>query len=210
MRHTYGRVEVIAGPMFSGKTEELIRRLRRAVIARQKVQVFKPRLDNRYHADHVASHDGGRFAAIPVTHSQEIVEHLEPDTTVVGIDEAQFFDEDLPRLVQHLAAQGIRVILSGLDMDFRGEPFGIMPILLAQADRVDKLTAICMTCGGPATRSQRLIDGRPAHYEDPVIQVGAHEIYEPRCRQHHEVPGHPSRTARPRANHHRPPSSPTK
>ncbi len=192
MRHTHGLVEVIAGPMFSGKTEELIRRLRRAVIARQKVQVFKPRLDDRYSATHVASHNGDQFAALPVASAQELAAHLDPDTTVVGIDEAQFFDADLIPLVQRLAYRGVRVILSGLDMDFRGEPFGIMPTLLAQADRVDKLTAICMVCGNPATRSQRLIDGRPAHYDDPVVLVGAAEMYEPRCRAHHQVPGHPA------------------
>jgi len=192
MRHTYGLVEVIAGPMFSGKTEELIRRLRRAVIARQKVQVFKPHVDNRYSTTHVASHSGDQFEAQPVTSADDLVVHLQDDTTVVGIDEAQFFGPDLIPLVQRLAQRGIRVILSGLDMDFRGEPFGIMPVLLAQADRVDKLTAICMVCGGPATRSQRLLNGQPAHYADPVVRVGAAEMYEPRCRAHHQVPGHPA------------------
>ncbi|NPA31439.1 MAG: thymidine kinase [Chloroflexi bacterium] len=192
MRHTHGLVEVIAGPMFSGKTEELIRRLRRAVIARQKVQVFKPRLDDRYSVDHVASHNGEQFEAQPVASAEELAAHVQPDTTVVGIDEAQFFDAALIPLVQGLAQRGVRVILSGLDMDFRGEPFGIMPALLAQADRVDKLTAICMVCGNPATRSQRLIDGRPAHYDEPVVMVGAAEMYEPRCRAHHQVPGHPA------------------
>ncbi len=192
MRHRHGLVEVIAGPMFSGKTEELIRRLRRAVIARQKVQVFKPALDDRYSATHVASHDGDQFQAEPVASVDDLAARIAPDTTVVGIDEAQFFDAGLLTLVQRLAQRGVRVILSGLDMDFRGEPFGIMPELLAQADRVDKLTAICMVCGNPATRSQRLINGRPAHYDDPVVLVGAAEIYEPRCRVHHEVPGHPA------------------
>ncbi len=192
MRHSHGLVEVITGPMFSGKTEELIRRLRRAVIARQKVQVFKPRLDQRYSARHVVSHNGDQFHALPVAGARELEAHLEPDTTVVGIDEAQFFDADLLPLVQRLAHRGVRVILAGLDMDFRGEPFGIMPQLLAQADRVDKLTAICMVCGREATRSQRLIDGQPAHYNDPIVVVGAAEMYEPRCRVHHEVPGHPA------------------
>lgn len=192
MRHRHGLVEVIAGPMFSGKTEELIRRLRRAVIARQKVQVFKPALDDRYSATHVASHDGDQFQAEPVASVDDLAARIAPDTTVVGIDEAQFFDAGLLTLVQRLAQRGVRVILSGLDMDFRGEPFGIMPELLAQADRVDKLTAICMVCGNPATRSQRLINDRPAHYDDPVVLVGAAEIYEPRCRVHHDVPGHPA------------------
>ncbi|HEY58752.1 MAG TPA: thymidine kinase [Anaerolineae bacterium] len=188
MRHAQGSVEVITGPMFSGKTEEFIRRLRRAVIARQKVQVFKPSIDVRYSEDKVTSHAGGEFHAIPITRIGDLWQHLQEDTTVVGIDEAQFFDEEILTLVQQLADRGIRVIVAGLDMDFRGEPFGPMPQLLAQADRVDKLQAICMVCGLPATRTQRLVNGQPAFYEDPVVIVGASEMYEPRCREHHEVP----------------------
>ncbi len=188
MRHVHGSVEVITGPMFSGKTEEFIRRLRRAVIARQKVQVFKPAIDIRYAEDKVTSHAGDEFHAIPIAQVDEVWQHLEDDTTVVGFDEAQFFDQTILEVVQRLADQGIRVIVAGLDMDFRGEPFGPMPYLLAQADRVDKLQAICMVCGEPATRTQRLVNGQPARYDDPVVIVGAAELYEPRCRRHHQVP----------------------
>ncbi len=193
MRHLQGVVEVITGPMFSGKTEELIRRLRRAVIAQQKVQVFKPALDKRYAETAVASHTGSAFEAVPLQHIDDIWQHLHPETTVVGLDEAQFFSPEVTQVVQRLADRGIRVIVAGLDMDFRGEPFGPMPALLAQADRVDKLQAICVKCGFPATRSQRLINGKPARYDDPVIIVGASEMYEARCREHHEVPGRPER-----------------
>ncbi len=188
MRHQHGSVEVITGPMFSGKTEEFIRRLRRAVIARQKVQVFKPSIDVRYGEDKVTSHAGDEFHATPIAQINDLWQHLAEDTTVVGIDEAQFFDEHILTIVQQLADRGIRVIVAGLDMDFRGEPFGPMPQLLAQADRVDKLQAICMVCGRPATRTQRLVNGQPARYDDPVVIVGAAELYEPRCREHHIVP----------------------
>ena len=188
----HGRVEVIAGPMFSGKTEELIRRLRRAVIAKKKVQVFKPKIDNRYATHAVASHAGTAFDAIPLDHIEEIWQHLSPDVEVVGIDEAQFFSPRIIPLVQRLADErDIRVIVAGLDMDFRGEPFGPMPGLLAQADEVTKVKAICMVCGEEATRTQRLIDDQPAAYGEPVVVVGARELYEARCREHHEVPGRP-------------------
>jgi len=188
MIHHSGRVEIVCGSMFSGKTEELIRRLRRAQIARQKVQVFKPALDDRYDHRQVVSHNGQGFDALPVGTAEDILRLLEPDTTVVGIDEAQFFDDTLPDVVDALAARGIRVILAGLDMDFRGEPFGPMPILMARAEEVTKLHAICVVCGEAASRTQRLVDGRPAHYHDPVIMVGAAEAYEARCREHHIVP----------------------
>ncbi len=188
MKHHTGSVEVICGSMFSGKTEELIRRLRRAVIARQNVQVFKPAIDIRYSEEKVASHAGMVFEAIPVSRSAEIMERLHPETTVVGVDEAQFFDGDIVTIVQQLANKGIRVIVAGLDQDFRGEPFGSMPLLLALAENVDKLQAICVVCGEPGTRTQRLVNGQPAHYHDPVVIVGAAEMYEARCRQHHEVP----------------------
>ncbi len=188
MDHLSGGVEVITGPMFSGKSDELIRRLRRARIARQKIRVFKPSIDTRYAEGKVTSHAGTEFEATPVDRASAILELVEPDTTVVGIDEAQFFDADILRVVQELAGRGVRVIVAGLDTDFRGEPFGAMPILMAQAERVDKLYAICMVCGDAATRTQRLINGRPAHYEDPVVVVGASELYEARCRRHHQVP----------------------
>ncbi len=188
MRHTHGLVEVICGSMFSGKTEELIRRLVRAVIARQRVQVFKPAIDVRYALEKVTSHTGATFDAIPVQQAADILTHLHPETTVVGIDEAQFLDVAVVEVVRQLAERGIRVIIAGLDLDFRGEPFGPMPILMAQAERVDKLHAICMVCGEEASRTQRLVNGKPARYDDPVVIVGASEMYEARCRRHHEVP----------------------
>lgn len=188
MKHQDGFVEVICGSMFSGKTEELIRRLKRATIARQKVQVFKPLIDIRYDAEKVTSHAGIVYDALPVKDSREVLVNLAPETTVVGIDEAQFFDEGIVELVNQLAEKGIRVIVAGLELDFRGEPFGSMPRLLALAEKVDKLQAICMVCGEPAFRTQRLVDGRPAKFNDPVVIVGAAEMYEARCRKHHEVP----------------------
>jgi thymidine kinase len=192
MYHRYdgGWIELICGSMFSGKTEELIRRLVRAEIARQTVQVFKPALDNRYKVNKVSSHSGKYYEATVVENAEQIAALLSPDTGVVAIDEVQFFDWTIAELCERLANEGRRVILAGLDMDFRGEPFGPMPLLMAQAEQVDKLQAICMVCGAPASRTQRLIDGRPANYDDPIIMVGASEVYEARCRQHHEVPGH--------------------
>jgi thymidine kinase len=183
-----GSIEVICGSMFSGKTEELIRRIRRANIARRRVQVFKPPIDNRYSSEEVASHDGLRSRAEIVATSEEIAELLRDDTEVVAIDEAQFFDAGIVELCERFAAAGKRVIVAGLDQDFRGEPFGPMPALMAKAEAVDKLHAICVVCGTAASRTQRLINGRPAAYSDPVIMVGAHERYEARCRHHHEVP----------------------
>ncbi|HSQ27653.1 MAG TPA: thymidine kinase [Anaerolineales bacterium] len=188
MVHHTGSIEVITGSMFCGKTDELIRRLRRATIARQKVQVFKPKIDNRYNAEKVTSHAGSEYDAIPVESSKQILDLLGPNTTVVGIDEAQFFDEPIIEIVQTLADQGVRVIVAGLDTDFRAEPFGQMPILMAKAESVDKLHAICMICGEAASRTQRLVNGKPAHYDDPVVIVGASEMYEARCRKHHQVP----------------------
>lgn len=188
MKHHVGSIEVVCGSMFSGKTEELIRRLRRATIARQKVQVFKPAIDIRYSVEQVTSHAGMAFDAIPVRRAEDIPALLELDTTVVGLDETQFFDPEIVPLVRKLADKGIRVIVAGLDQDFRGEPFGCMPTLLALAEKVDKLQAICVVCGEMATRTQRLVNGRPARYDDPVVIVGASELYEARCRTHHEVP----------------------
>lgn len=187
MRQTSGSVEVITGSMFSGKTDELIRRLRRARIAKQAVQVFKPRLDTRYGLGKLTSHAGSEFEATPVESARSILDRLVVDTTVIAVDEAQFFAQDVIQVIQELAERGLRVIVAGLDTDFRGEPFGPMPALMAEAERVDKLQAICMVCGEPASRTQRLIDGRPARYHDPVVVVGASELYEARCRAHHEV-----------------------
>jgi thymidine kinase len=188
MRHTHGSIEVVCGSMFSGKTDELIRRLVRATIARQKVQVFKPAIDIRYAVEKVASHAGSTFDAIPVEKAADIRSRLDANTTVVGIDEAQFFDAEVVQVAQELAHRGVRVLVAGLDTDFRGEPFGSMPILMSVAEHVSKLHAICMTCGDEASRTQRLVNGKPARYDDPVVIVGAAELYEARCRRHHEVP----------------------
>ncbi len=186
-KHTRGRVEVICGSMFSGKTEELIRRLRRARIAKQKVQVFKPVIDDRYHGERVTSHNGLAFEAQPVQWAHDIIAQLAPDTTVVAIDEVQFFETAVVEICDILANQGKRVICAGLDMDFRGEPFGPMPDLIARAEMIDKLHAICVVCGEEASRTQRLIDGRPAACDDPIVLVGAAEVYEARCRRCHQV-----------------------
>lgn len=189
MRHLNGTIEVITGSMFSGKTDELIRRLRRAKIARQEVLVVKPRIDTRSGSDKVASHAGSEFEASPIESPADIKRLISDDITVLAVDEAQFFDDTICGIVQELADGGLRVIVAGLDTDFRAEPFGPMPELMALAERVDKLHAICMVCGGLASRTQRLIDGQPARYDEPVVVVGASELYEARCREHHEVAG---------------------
>jgi thymidine kinase len=181
-----GWIEVIAGPMFSGKSEELIRRVTRATIARQPVQVFKPTIDDRYHRVAVASHAGRTLEAEAVADVAALRAALADTARVIAIDEAQFFDATLVPLVIELADRDRRVLVAGLDLDFRGEPFGPMPALLACAEVVEKLTAICR-CGKAATRTQRLIGGEPAHEDDPVILVGAAESYEPRCRACHVV-----------------------
>ena len=186
-KHTRGRIELICGSMFSGKTEELIRRLRRAKIARQQVQVFKPVIDDRYHVERVMSHNGLDYEARPVASAEEILAAIDPATTVVAIDEVQFFDPAVVAICESLAEQGKRVICAGLDTDFRGVPFGPIPDLLARAEQVDKLHAICVVCGEEASRTQRLIEGRPAAFDDPVVLVGAAEVYEARCRQCHQV-----------------------
>jgi thymidine kinase len=188
-----GWIEVICGSMFSGKSEELIRRVKRAEIARLRVQVFKPLMDTRYGQDRVSSHSGIHTMAQAVARAKDILRETSPDTDVVAIDEVQFFDWEITIVCDELAARDKRVIVAGLDMDFRGEPFGPMPLLMARAEEVEKLHAICMVCGAPATRTQRLINGEPAAYEDPVILVGASESYQARCRKHHEVP-HGERT----------------
>lgn len=179
-------MEAVVGPMFSGKSEELIRRVTRALIAKHQVQVFKPALDDRYHAVEVASHAGRTLEAVAVSGVEEIQSRLRDDTRVVAIDEAQFFPDALVELTDRWADEGRRVLIAGLDLDFRGEPFGPMPELLSRAEVVEKLTAIC-SCGRAATRTQRLIQGQPAHFDDPIILVGAAESYEPRCRACHVV-----------------------
>ena len=188
IRTSGGWIELICGSMFSGKTEELIRRVRRAKIARQMVQVFKPAMDTRYTMEAVTSHNGLGVDAVPVQSVAEIEKQIRPETTVVAIDEVQFFGWEVTELCQKLADRGVRVIAAGLDMDFRGEPFGPMPVLMAQAESVEKLQAICVVCGNPASRTQRLINGQPAAYDDPVILVGGSESYEARCRKCHQVP----------------------
>lgn len=185
---TGGWIEVIAGVMFSGKSEELIRRVRRAMIAKKRVQVFKSHLDDRYAGRHaVGSHDGRTVEAIPVDSAAQIAQRLDPMVQVVAVDEVQFLDSGIIALANDLAVRGRRVILAGTDTDFRGEPFGPMPQLMCVAEVVDKLHAICVLCGAPASRNQRLIDGKPAPYESPVVMVGASEAYEARCRACHSV-----------------------
>ena len=180
---TGGWIEVIAGVVFSGKSEELIRRVRRAIIARKRVQVFKSHLDARYAGIYsVSSHDGRTVEAIPADNASQIAVKIDPMANVIAIDEAQFLDDGIIPLVTSLAGRGRRVIIAGTDTDFRGEPFGSMPALMAIAEVVDKLHAICVLCGGPASRNQRLISGKPAPYDSPTIMVGSTESYEARCR----------------------------
>ena len=184
-----GWIEVICGVMFSGKSEELIRRVRRAIIARKRVQVFKSHLDERYAGLYsVSSHDGRTVEAIPIDSAAAIAGRIDPTAHVIAIDEAQFLDAGIVALATSLAARGRRVILAGTDTDFRGEPFGPMPQLMAVAELVDKLHAICVICGGPASRNQRLIEGRPARYDSPTIMVGASDSYQARCRHCHSCP----------------------
>ena len=184
-----GWIEVISGVMFSGKSEELIRRVRRAIIARRRVQVFKSHFDTRYGSLYsVSSHDGREIEAAPVDSAAEIFRLVRPDTELAAIDEAQFLDPEIVTVASALAARGVRVLIAGTDTDFRGEPFGSMGDLMAVAENVDKLQAICVICGDLATRNQRLVDGRPARYDSPLILIGGQESYEARCRRCHRVP----------------------
>ncbi|AZV91044.1 thymidine kinase [Bacillus amyloliquefaciens] len=182
-----GWLELICGSMFSGKSEELIRRVKRATYAKQEVKVFKPAIDNRYSEEAVVSHNGTSMTSHVISSSAEIWDHISESTDVIAVDEVQFFGESIIDDLSMLADKGYRVIAAGLDMDFRGEPFGVVPDLMAVAESVTKLQAVCSVCGSPASRTQRLIDGKPASYDDPVILVGASESYEARCRHHHEV-----------------------
>ena len=184
-----GWIEVITGSMYAGKTEELLRRIKRIEFAKKTIIVFKPQIDNRYSNDEVVSHNNGHTKSINVNNSQEIYQYIKKLPYAVAIDEVQFFDEGIVDVCEHLADSGVRVIVAGLDRNFRGEPFGVMPNLLSRAEYVTKLNAICQVCGAPATRTQRLINGRPAHYDDPIILVGAKEQYEARCRHCHVVLG---------------------
>ncbi len=184
---------MITGCMFAGKTEELIRLIRRSMHARRKVQVFKSALDTRCETTIIRTHDGTGLEAQSIAGSKDLAQNLHPDTEVVGIEEVQFFDAGIVDLCNLLADDGRTVIAAGLDQDFRGEPFGIMPRLLALADNVVKLHAICQVCGAEASRTQRLIDGKPAAWDDPIILIGASERYEARCRYCHQVRGAPRR-----------------
>ena len=169
-----GWIEVICGCMFAGKTEELIRRINVLSYARKNILVFKPKIDDRYSTTEIASHAGSKVPCIVISEAKEILNHVNYDTDVVDICE-------------YLADSGLRVMVAGLDKDFRGEPFGVLPDLLTRAEFVTKLTAVCAKCGAPATRTQRIINGKPASFNDPIVLVGAKEAYEPRCRHCHEI-----------------------
>lgn len=186
-----GWLEVITGPMFAGKSEELIRRVKTLSYTKMKIIAFKPAIDDRYDKTAIASHDGAKYEAYAIKNAHSILELVKEDTQVVAIDEIQFFDMSIVKICEELADRGIRVIAAGLDLDFKGEPFGPMPELLARAEFVTKLSAVCTVCGCAATRTQRLIDGKPADYNDPIIKVGAKEDYEARCRKHHIIPNKP-------------------
>lgn len=188
-----GWVEVIAGCMFAGKTEELIRRIKVLEFAKKKVMVFKPAIDNRYSDTMVVSHAGSKVDSIVVDCAEKILDYVDSSIDVVAIDEVQFFDENIIEVCDILAKEGKRVMVAGLDTDFRGEPFGMMAILITEAEFVTKLTAVCNKCGAPATRTQRLVKGEPAKWDDPLVQVGASEAYEARCRHCHEVVNKPSK-----------------
>lgn len=193
MYHQYnpGYLEVITGCMFAGKTEELIRRIHTLQFAKRKVVVFKPALDTRYSEDKIVSHNGKSIPSFAINKALEIYDYIDDQTDVVAIDEVQFFDEDILLVCEDLALKGLRVMVAGLDMNFKGESFGVIPTLLTQAEFVTKLTAVCTVCGSPATRTQRLVNGKAASYYDPVILLGASESYEARCRHHHEVKDKP-------------------
>ena len=189
-RYKDGWVEVISGCMFAGKTEELIRRIKVLEFAKKEIIVFKPTIDNRYSDTKVVSHAGSSVESHVISDPKQILEMVKPSTAVIAIDEVQFFDDSVCEVCNTLAKMGKRVMCAGLDTDFRGEPFGPMPKLITQAEFVTKLTAVCNVCGAPATRTQRMIDGRPANYDDPIVLVGASESYEARCRHCHEVLRH--------------------
>ena len=188
VRSSDGWIEIICGSMFAGKTEELIRRITRIKLAKRDVLVFKPVIDDRYSVSEVVSHSQRKVKSIAVNDSSEIMAHIEKLPYAVAIDEAQFFDKNIVNVAENLANLGVRVIVAGLDLDFRGEPFGVMPEFLARAEYITKLQAICQICGEPATRTQRIIDGQPAFYDEEIVLVSAQEKYEARCRKCHQVP----------------------
>ena len=184
----FGWIECICGSMFSGKSEELLRRIKRGVIAKQKVLLFKPSIDNRYDENRVSTHNGNSYDSISIEKSSDILNFVK-DTNydIIGIDEIQFFDNDIVKIINKLADDGIRVIVAGLDMDFKAEPFHPMPEIMAISEMVTKLHAVGNKCGKEASRSQRLINGKPAKYDDPIVVIGASESYEARCRHCHEI-----------------------
>lgn len=182
-----GWIEVVTGPMFAGKSEELIRRIRRLEYAKMHVLVFKPIVDNRYSIDEVVSHAKNHVKSIVISKSNEILRHIKMDTDAVVVDEVQFLDREIIDICDLLANRGVRVIVGGLDTDFRGEAFPIVAELMSKAEYVTKLSAICVKCGAPATKTQRIVDGVPASYDDPIVVVGANEQYEPRCRHCHQI-----------------------
>lgn len=186
-----GWIETISGCMFAGKTEELIRRIKVLEFAKKEIMVFKPVIDNRYSESKVVSHAGSSVESFIISDALEILDMIKPTTQVVAIDEVQFFDDNVCDVCNELADRGIRVMAAGLDTNFKGEPFGPMPQLMTEAEFVTKLAAVCNKCGAPATRTQRIVNGKPASYNDPIILVGAAESYEARCRHCHEVPDKP-------------------
>lgn len=186
-RTQIGRLEVITGCMFAGKTEALIQRVKEYTAKKKKIVVFKPEIDNRYSVRQVVSHVGTSIESIVIKKAKEILNYIQEDTEVVAIDEVQFMDETIIPICDQLVCQGVVVIVAGLDTDFKAEPFKVMSTLLSQAESVMKLTAICAVCGAPATRTQRLVKGISAQYDDPIVMVGAKESYEARCRCCHEV-----------------------
>ncbi len=181
-RSIKGRLEVISGSMFSGKSEELIRRIRRAELANLKITVFKHRFDDRVSIDFISTHNGDKLKAIAIDNPEDIKQFINEETQIIAIDEAQFFSPEIVRTILDLVEEGKKVIAAGLDLDFRGVPFGPIPPLLAIADRITKLYAVCMTCGNDAHYSQRLIDGRAAKFDDPIVLIGAQDVYQARCR----------------------------
>ncbi len=181
--------EMISGPMSCGKTEELLRRIKRAIIARKRVKIFSPIVDTRVKGDYIESRNGLAQDAVKVALSTDILRYIEKDDDIVAIDEIQFFDKDIVDVVKKLMASGKKVIAAGLDLDFKSQSFGCMPELLCMADRVDKLTAICMKCGSEyANRTQRLVNGEPADINSPLIMIGGDETYEARCINCYELP----------------------
>ncbi len=182
---------VVAGCMFAGKSDELIRRIRRYMSVGRCVQVFKPALDNRYSSVDVVAHNGLSLNAIPIERADEILHDLHADTEVVAIDEVQFLNHNIVDICEELLTRDIVVLAAGLPLDFRGEGFGCMPMLMAKAEAIIQVNAYCTVCGLTACRTQRIVNGKPASWNDPILLVGAQEAYEARCRKHHEVPGKP-------------------